>query len=139
MSVTLAKTPRAFTVLMQDGAIKGTLLTPATEEGYDELAMTIGYGSCLDIFEVTAIDRYEAHTRAMRLHDRATAIEVYMDRVGVSYGTARRVYLNNRTWVRTLTPEDRASWLAHDLKQYAPLLHIALIEAVRDFGEPTTA
>ncbi|MFG2141912.1 hypothetical protein [Streptomyces sp. NPDC048650] len=138
MPVTLDKTPRSFTVLMQQGTVCGVLLTPDTEEANDELAMATGFGDCVDLFEVTAIDGYAASIRAIAAHDRATAIEDYIDRVGVTYGAARTVYRDCRTWARALTPEGRASWLAHGLQDYMPLKHFALIEAMREHGEPTT-
>ncbi|MFE3139700.1 hypothetical protein [Streptomyces scopuliridis] len=137
MPVTLDKTPRGFTVLLSSGTVHGVLLTPATEEGRDELYMEAYWGLCLDLFYVEAVDRFEATIRAIAAHDRATAIEDYMDRVGVNYGTARAVYRDCRIWARALTPEGRASWLANGLKEYVPLKHFALIEAMREFGEPT--
>ncbi|MEU1313338.1 hypothetical protein ABZ419_31205 [Streptomyces cinnamoneus] len=137
MSVTLAKAPRSFTVLMQDGTVHGVLHTPDTQEDRDLLHFDAHWGDCLDLFEVTAIDGYAASIRAIAAHDRATAIEDYMDRVGISYNAARTIYRDCRTWARALTPAGRASWLADGLKTYAPLKHFALIEAMREFGEPT--
>lgn len=137
MPVTLDKTPRDFVVLMQDGTVLGLLLAPNTEEEHDRLSIRVGFGYCVSLFEVTAVDRYAASTRAIAAHDRATAIEDYMDRIGVNYGTARAVYRDCRTWARALTPEGRASWLTNGLKEYVPLKHFALIEAMREFGEPT--
>ncbi|MFI6686665.1 hypothetical protein [Streptomyces sp. NPDC050485] len=138
MSVTLAKTPRAFTVLIQLGTITDTLLTPTTDEGYIELVLATGFGDCVELFDVTATDRYEANERAMRLHARATAIESYMVRAGASYREAHAAYRDSRTWARALTTEARASWFASEgLKHFAPLKRFALIEAMHEFGEPT--
>ncbi|MGG7574172.1 hypothetical protein [Streptomyces sirii] len=122
---------------MDGGTVHGVTLTPNTEEGRELLSIEATV-DCLDLFEVTAIDGYAASLRAIAAHDRATAIEDYMDRVGVNYGTARTIYRDSRTWARALTPEGRASWLSDILKTYAPLKHYALIEAMREFGEPTT-
>ncbi|MEU8911730.1 hypothetical protein [Streptomyces nigrescens] len=139
MPVTLDKAPRSFTVLMQGGTVNGVLLTPATEEERELLHFTAKWGDCLDSFEVTAVDGYAASIRALAAHDRATAIEDYMDRVGVTYVAARTVYRDCRTWARALGTEGRASWLAHGLQSYMPLKHFALIEVMREHGEPTTA
>ncbi|WP_031102405.1 hypothetical protein [Streptomyces sp. NRRL S-146] len=138
MPVTLDKTPRAFTVLMQGGTVRGVTLTPEADEDRELLNFDAYWGDCLDVFEVTAVDGYAASIRAIAAHDRATAIEDYMDRVGVTYGAARTVYRDCRTWARALTPEGRAYWLTDVLKSYAPLKHFALIEAMRENGEPTT-
>ncbi|MFD7334867.1 hypothetical protein ACFV98_02540 [Streptomyces violascens] len=138
MSVTLAKTPRALTVLMQHGEVHDVIPTPATEGEYDTLVIAVGFGLCLDLYDVMAIDRYEATIRALAAHDRATAIENYMDHVGASRDTARAVYRDCRTWARALTPEGRASWFGSEgLMHFAPLKRFALIEAMREFGEPT--
>ncbi|WP_370418946.1 hypothetical protein AB8O64_10850 [Streptomyces sp. QH1-20] len=137
MSVTLDKAPRSFTVLMQDGTVHGVLLTPDTQEDRDLLHFDAHWGDCLDVIEVTAVDRYAASIRAIAVHDRATAIEDYKNRGGVSYSAARSLYRDCRVWARALTPAGRASWLADGLQGYAPLKHFALIEAMREFGEPT--
>ncbi|MEU5431129.1 hypothetical protein AB0H73_36750 [Streptomyces olivoreticuli] len=137
MSVTLTKTPRSFTVLMQDGVVHGVRLTPATEEDRDLLNFGANWGDCVDTYEVTAIDGYAASIRAIAAYDRADAIEEYMERVGVSYGEARAAYRSHRMWARNLTPEGRASWLAKGLKTHAPLIHCALIDVMHEFGEPT--
>ncbi|WP_435244300.1 hypothetical protein [Streptomyces sioyaensis] len=137
MPVSLDKAPRSFTVAMDGGTVHGVQLTPGTDEGRELLSIEATV-DCLDLFEVTAIDGYAASLRAIAAHDRATAIEDYMERVGVNWGTARTVYRDCRTWARALTPAGRASWLANGLKEYVPLKHFALIEAMREFGEPTT-
>ncbi|MFG2864692.1 hypothetical protein [Streptomyces sioyaensis] len=138
MPVTLDKAPRSFTVAMDGGTVHGVTLTPNTEEGRELLSIEATV-DCLDLFQVTAIDGYAASLRAIAAHDRATAIEDYMERIGISYGAARTVYRDCRTWARALTPQGRASWLSNSLKSYAPLKHFALIEAMREFGESTTA
>ncbi|RLU79919.1 hypothetical protein CTZ27_35800 [Streptomyces griseocarneus] len=137
MPVTLDKTPRDFTVVMQDGVVRGVFLTPATQEDRDLVNFNAYWGDCIDVCEVTAIDGYAASIRAIALHDRATAIENHMARFRVSYREARAAYRDFREWARALTPEARASQPADVLKAYAPLVHFALIEAMRDLGEPT--
>ncbi|MFH8465975.1 hypothetical protein [Streptomyces sp. NPDC017991] len=139
MPVTLDKAPRSFTVLMQDGVVHGVLLTPATEEDRELLYFDAYWGDCLDLREVTAIDRFEAHNTAVATHDREIAIEDYVDRVGVSHDVARTVYQDCRIWARSLGTAGRASWLRHGLKNYMPLKHFVLIEVLREVGEPTTA
>ncbi|MFE2157042.1 hypothetical protein ACFW9M_04425 [Streptomyces lydicus] len=139
MSVTLGKAPRSFTVLMQDGMVHGVLLTPATQEDRDLLYFDAYWGDCLDLHEVTAVDGFDAHTQAVAIHDRETAIEDYMHRIGINYEAARTVYQDCRNWARALGAEGRASWLAHGLKTYMPLKHFALIEVMREHRESTTA
>ncbi|MGG2460186.1 hypothetical protein ACO0M4_10250 [Streptomyces sp. RGM 3693] len=138
MPVTVDKTPRAFTVFMQNGTVRGVTLTPEADEDRELLNFHAYWADCFDVFEVTAIDRYAATIRAIAAHDRATAIEDYMDRVGVTYGVARTVYQDCRAWARALTLEGRTSWLTNGLKSYAPLKHFALIEAMSEHGEPST-
>ncbi|EXU69640.1 hypothetical protein Z951_02760 [Streptomyces sp. PRh5] len=138
MSLTPEKTPRSFTVLMQDGTVHEVLPTPDTQEDRDLLYFDAYWGHCLDLFEVTATDADAARVRAVAAHERAMAIEDYMNRVGVSHQTAWTVYRDSHTWARALTPDGRASWHTDILKSYAPLKHFALIEAMRDLGEPIT-
>ncbi|MFI1012590.1 hypothetical protein [Streptomyces sp. NPDC020965] len=139
MPVSLTKSPRDFSVLMQYGTVHGVLLTPDTEEERDHLRLAIGYAYCVDICEVIAVDRYEAAIRAIAIHDREAAIEDYMASTRTGYRAARALYRDCRTWARALTPEGRASWLADGPKSYAPLKRFALVEAMREFGETTSA
>ncbi|MFP3991052.1 hypothetical protein U9R90_27000 [Streptomyces sp. E11-3] len=134
MPVTLDKTPRAFTVLMQEGAVLGVLRTPATEEERDMLWFDAYWGDCLDVREVTAVDRYTAHITALSDH-REAAITDYAERIGVHEDTARTIYRDCRTWARVLGAEGRAYWHSVNVATLAPLKDFALTEVMREHGE----
>ncbi|MFG3263043.1 MULTISPECIES: hypothetical protein [Streptomyces] len=58
--VTLDKTPRPFLALVQDGAVVAVNAdSDATREAHDVAALN----DCYDVHEVTAIDRFDAHTQ----------------------------------------------------------------------------
>ncbi|MFE0058743.1 hypothetical protein [Streptomyces sp. NPDC059003] len=137
MPVTLNKTPRAITVLMQDGTVYGLLLTPATGEERHTLYMDAYWGACLDVVAVTAIDRYDAITQAAAQHAREMAIEDYAARYHVSEETARAVYRDCRRWATTLSPTERAT--RHRIKHQSTIRRTALIDVMRENGEPITA
>ncbi|MER5301387.1 hypothetical protein ABT039_18195 [Streptomyces lasiicapitis] len=139
MSVTLAKAPRSFTVLMQDGTVHAVLITPATQEDRDLLYFDAYWGDCLDLYEVTAVDRFDAHNVAVAVYDRETAITDYMDRMGIKYDAARCVYQDLRAWVITMGATSRARWINHPLTTRCPLTHFVLAEVMREHREPTTA
>ncbi|GHF32956.1 hypothetical protein GCM10010218_12530 [Streptomyces mashuensis] len=139
MPVTLAKTLRSFTVLMQDGTVRAVLLTPATQEDRDLLYFDAYWGDCLDLREVTAIDGFDAHTKAVAIHDRETAIEDYTYRLGVEYGAACAVYRSLRTWADAMGTEGRARWIGHPILARLPLTAFVLTEVMREHHELTTA
>ncbi|PNG16085.1 hypothetical protein [Streptomyces cahuitamycinicus] len=62
--ITLAKTPRPFIALVQDGKVINTLPEPATDEATEELAVEV-FTHCLEVHNLTAIDRFDAHSQAM--------------------------------------------------------------------------
>lgn len=135
MPVTLAKAPRSFTVLTQNGAIRGLLLTPASEEERELLYMEAYWGECLDLLTVIAIDRHDAITQATAHHARETAIEDYAEHHDVSEETARTVYRDCRRWATTLNPKERAA--LHGIKHQATIRRVALADVMRENGEPT--
>ncbi|MFK0294288.1 hypothetical protein ACIQU6_27975 [Streptomyces sp. NPDC090442] len=137
MPVTLNKIPRSFTVLMRDGVVHAVLFTPATQEDRTALYLEMSWGECMDVFEVTAIDRYDAHICALNTHGRETVIDNYMHRHGVTYGEARAFYHQARAAAHALTPEVRAAAFNPLLQRCSPVWHFALIEAMRNNGDPT--
>ncbi|WP_030780714.1 hypothetical protein [Streptomyces sp. NRRL S-920] len=139
MSVTLAKAPRSFTVLMQDGTVHAVLVTPATQEDRDLLYFDAYWGDCLDLYEVTAVDRFGAHHEAIAIYDRKTAIEDHMDRMGIEYDAAHSVYQDLRAWALAMSAADRVRWISHPLTTRAPLTHFVLAEVMREHREPTPA
>ncbi|MEW1700776.1 hypothetical protein ACIQCR_16815 [Streptomyces sp. NPDC093249] len=70
MAVTLTKTPRAFTALVQDGKLRGLVPTPQSEAEYDEIAIN-AMTYCYDLHDVIAVDR----SAALRLVARTIAPE----------------------------------------------------------------
>ncbi|MFI1201689.1 hypothetical protein ACH4VR_19920 [Streptomyces sp. NPDC020883] len=134
MSVTLNKTPRHFSVLMQDGRIFGSLLTPTTSEERSALFLD-AYIDCCDVYEVTAVDRYDAHAKAAQQYHRGEAIAAFARRTGMSYSLAETVYQRCRTWANSLTPALRACWLGSNLISYMGLNAYALTEVMREHGE----
>ncbi|MGI5337742.1 hypothetical protein ACQEVS_10235 [Streptomyces sp. CA-181903] len=136
MPVTLRKTPRSFTVLMQDGAIHAVLLTPSTEEDRDVLYLD-AWADCLDVHRVTAIDGFDAHTQATNAHQRTTAIESYMLRSGTTYEAAHDLYRRLRTWADSIGAENRAHWANRPIVVRFPLMRFVLTEAMREHRDPT--
>ncbi|MFE1206387.1 hypothetical protein ACFW5V_32390 [Streptomyces sp. NPDC058762] len=67
MAITLAKTPRPFTVLAQDDQIIGVMPTPTDERATEELFVTV-FAHCLQTYEVTAIDRFDAAAQVPAHH-----------------------------------------------------------------------
>ncbi|MDH6629379.1 hypothetical protein M2271_007215 [Streptomyces sp. LBL] len=59
--VTLDKTPRPFVALVQDGKVIATNPAPNDEdrEAHDIRALA----DCLNVVDVTAIDRFDAHAK----------------------------------------------------------------------------
>lgn len=63
--VPLAKAQRLFAVLVQDGEILNSTAVP--DDGYAAEAIYVeAFTHCLEVHEVTAVDRYDAHTRVAR-------------------------------------------------------------------------
>ncbi|MDI3409287.1 hypothetical protein [Streptomyces cavernicola] len=133
MPVTLDKAPRSFTVLMQDGTVHGTVPTPATEEGRDELRMEAYWGLCVDLIEVTAIDRFDARNKGTAIDARNKAIAQYATTFGVSETVAETVYRDCRHWAVTLSPKERAA--KHRIKRQSTIRRSALTEVMRENGE----
>ncbi|MEU8540834.1 hypothetical protein AB0C52_12755 [Streptomyces sp. NPDC048717] len=67
MPVTLDKAPRPFTVFLQDDKVVGTMPTPDGDE-VDAIHLDAYFGMCLNVYEVTAIDGYEAHQKGAEAH-----------------------------------------------------------------------
>lgn len=135
MSVTLDKTPRAFTVLMQNGAVRDVLPAPADQEERELLHFDAYWGDCLDVREVTAIDRYAAHITALADHDREVAITDYAERIGIDENVAHAIYRDCRIWARALGTNGRAYWHSVNVETFAPLKHFTLIEVMREHAE----
>ncbi|WP_435060221.1 hypothetical protein [Streptomyces sp. bgisy060] len=66
MSVTLAKTPRDFSVFVLNGSIHRIAPTPTTDEGHNAQCIEAAV-LCIDVVEVKAIDRHDAYTQALTL------------------------------------------------------------------------
>ncbi|MGW2550036.1 hypothetical protein [Streptomyces sp. NPDC001635] len=64
--VPLAKTPRPFFVLIQDGAVLNVATPPADAAERVDAKFELEWVHCLDVREVTAVDGYAAHTRVAR-------------------------------------------------------------------------
>ncbi|MFE9993463.1 hypothetical protein [Streptomyces avermitilis] len=62
--VTLDKAPRPFIALVQDGTVINTVAAPTTDRAAEELYVE-AFTHCLEVHEVTAIDRFEAHTQVL--------------------------------------------------------------------------
>ncbi|WP_086822424.1 hypothetical protein [Streptomyces sp. NRRL B-24572] len=80
MSVSLDKTPYAFTVFLVDGAPFGVALTPQDDDERDAMYLEAHFGLCLDVYEVTAIDRYEAFSKGVEAHTRLMATNEAIER-----------------------------------------------------------
>ncbi|MFD3514837.1 hypothetical protein [Streptomyces sp. NPDC058657] len=136
MSVTLDKTPRAFTVLISDeGTVTAVLPTPATNT-HSELD-AYAYGNCLEVHDVEAIDRYAAHMTAVASRQRERAIADCAEKLDSTEDIARTIYRDCRIWARSLTPNGRAHWHSFDFEScgYLPIKRFALEEVMRENGE----
>ncbi|EXU69641.1 hypothetical protein Z951_02765 [Streptomyces sp. PRh5] len=143
MSISLAKTTRSFTILMQHGTVHAVLLTPAGDQERSRLRAEWYMKDCRDMIEVRAIDGYDASVQAMPLAERRVVIKTYLDHdENNTFRDASRIYRSFRDYVRSLTPEERAAQFNPDLANnppVGPLIHFAFIETMRELGEPIPA
>ncbi|MEU9699496.1 hypothetical protein [Streptomyces sp. NPDC047981] len=80
MPVNLDKAPRAFTVFLLDEEVFGVTLTPHDDDERDALHLDAYFGMCLHVYEVTAIDRYDASINGTAAHTRIKAINEAIER-----------------------------------------------------------